>query len=559
MNSRRRISLTTLFVMAATLCITGCAYFNTLYNAEKKYKEAQKAERAATQAQTQPQFDDATDLVITRRQTAVPIGVNKDTYEQVIVKCKHVIARYPDSRHVDDAMLLIGKSLFALQRYDESVAALDSLTSRYPKTNLREEAEFLKGKGLVKGQHYDAAVTALSEFIEEYRGSDERPEAFYLLCTSLMELGLADNAVAALTRLEKDHGRSEYRYRTQTDMAGILIDKGLYQQSLAVYERLNRSRIPSNMRYDVWMGMSRSQVELGQYREALVTLDKISGTNLPPNSEPEVLLLRARAFAGADSIPRAITTYGDVAKRFGRGTYGAEANYRLGILYESMDSLKTAQKFYQEVPKAFSGSEFAEESIKRSADIGRVLRLQETAGDDSPEAIVLRTFSMAEIQLVQFNNTEKAIPSYEKIVNEFPDSEFAPKSAYALGYIYGVVLQDSVKAREWYDVLRTRYGDTQQAQLAYAFYKGATPPPPFEEMMRYGAPKRTATIVPPDTSRFAVPPPDTTRVLPDSLLEPVPQPVDTTSAPADTSDAELEPVPQPVDTTSAPPDTSDAD
>lgn len=532
-----------LSAMAALAALTSCAYFNTLYNAKKKYNEAQKSERNIQQAAAQPMVDDEGNPIrVTRQAPVVAAGANADAYRQVIEKCKHVIARYPDSRHVDDAMLLIGKSLFALGRYDESVAALDSLTSRYPKTNLREEAEFLKGKALVNGEHYDAAVAALTDFVDTYRGSDDRPEACYLLCTCLMQLGLSDNAVAMLQRLEKDHGRSEYRYRAQTDMAAILAEKGFYKESLAVYERLSRSRIPKTMRHDVWMGMGRSQIELGQYDAALATLVRAQETSPGPDREASVQLLRARAFAGADSAQRAIGLYRSVATRFGRGAYGAEASYRLGILYESMDSLKTAQRCYQEVPRAYSASEFAEDAIKRAGDIGRILRLQATEGDDSPEAVALRTFSMAEIQLLQFGNTEKAIPSYEKIVNEFPDSEFAPKSAYALGYIHGVVLRDSVRAREWYDVLRARYGDSQQAQLAYAFYRGASPPPTIEELMRYGAPKAIPAPTPAvtDTTRLGTPP-DTTasaRVLPDSLRDSdeLRQPPDTTAAPADTSD-----------------------
>jgi TolA-binding protein len=536
--------------MLAMAALCSCAYFNTLYNAKKKYQDAQKSERAQTSSVQQMTDEDGNIVTITRAQSSVPVGQNAATYEEVITKCKHVIARYPDSKHVDDAMLLIGKSLFALKRYDEAVSALDSLTSRYPKTNLKEEAEFLKGKSLVRGEHYDAAAAVLTRFVDDHRGSDSRPEAFYLLCTSLMQLGLSDNAMAALQRLEKDHGRSEYRYRAQTDMAAILVEKGLYKESLAVYERLNRTRIPKDIRYDVWMGMSRSQVELGQHREALATLDRVASEAKPgPDKEPPLLLLRARAYAGADSTGRAIDIYKSVASRFARGTYGAEADYRLGILYESIDSLKTAQRYYQEVPRAFSGSDYAEDAIKRAGDIGRVLRLQETQGDDSPEAIALRTFSMAEIQLLQFNSTDKAIPSYEKIVNEYPDSEFAPKSAYALGYIYGVLMQDSVRAAQWYEVLRTRYADTQQAQLAYAFYKGAAPPT-IEDMMRYGEPKAPEPFLAPpapidtavvDTSR-AIAPADTTpapRVLPDSLRDPEElrqPPPDTTSAEPDTTD-----------------------
>jgi len=542
--------------IAGLVALNNCAYFNTLYNAKKKFGDAQKTEQHQNAPQSTQILDEEGNVIGVRKNFA-PVatpGQNSQVYEDVIAKCKKLIARYPKSKHCDDAMLLIGRSLYALGRYDECVSALDSLTSRYPKTNLKEDAEFLKGKGLNAAKHYDTAATQLGKFVDTYRKSHDRPEAFYLLCTSLMQVGLSDNAVAALQRLEKDHGRSEYRYKAQTDMAAILVEKGMYKESLAVYERLSRSRIPGNVRFDVWMGMGRSQVELAQYKEAITTLDKIHGMALLPEQEAPMLLLRGRAFAGGDSVQRAIRVYKGVSKRFARGMYGAEADFRLGVLYESMDSLKTAQKYYQQVPGAYSQSDFADDAIKRSGDIGRMLRLQQAAGDESPEAVALRTFSMAELQFLQFNSTEKAIPAYEKIVNDFPDSEFAPKSAYALGYIYGVVLQDSVKAKAWYEVLRTKYADSQQTQLAYTFYKGA-PAPAIADMMKYAgahkqgtaaAPTSTPTPTPPpltpspamtDTSHVVPPvaaPPDTThvKVLPDSLKAPVPQPA---PAPADTS------------------------
>jgi TolA-binding protein len=513
----------------AGLLLASCAYFNTLYNAKEKYADAQKLDRQQAGAGA-----------------GTTTGANALAYEEVIEKCKKMIARYPDSRHVDDAMLLIGRSLYALGRYEEAVSALDSLETRHPKSNLLADTRFLKGKSLASAKHYDAAVPVLSRFVDDYRKHDSRPEALYLLCTSLMQLGLSEDAVAALERLERDHGRSDYRFRAQVDMAEILAEKELYQESLAVYQRLNETRIPEKVRFDVWMGMARVQEEVGDHAGALETLAQVQTGQITPDREPTVLLLRARAHMGADSTARAITEYRDVASRFSRGVYGAEANFHLGEIYEGMDSLRTAQRFYQEVPKSYASSPFAEDAIRRSSDIARVLRLEEMAGDDSPEAMALRTFSMAEIQLFQFNSAEKAIPSYEKIVSDYPDTEFAPKSAYALGYIYGVVLQDSVKAREWYEVLRTRYGGSQQMQLAYAFYKGAAPPPPVPELMRFS--QSNAPEPAPATSPVAPPP-----AASDSTSVGAPADSTFTAAPADTTNAGA-----PADTTAAPADTTGA-
>jgi TolA-binding protein len=513
----------------ATLGV-GCAYYNTLYNANQKYRDAEKAQAAQRTAAG----GDA--AALSQR------GPQAAQYEDVIAKCKKLMATYPKSHHVDDAMLLSAKALYQLGEFDECVSALDSLQMRYPKTELLDDAQFLKGKALVSAKKYDLAVPVLQNYVDHYRKHDDRAEGLYLLCISLMQMDRSNEAMTALNRLEKDHGRSDYRFKAQVDMAEILSEKELYKESLAVYVRMSDSRIPESVRFDVLMGMAKVQEQLGEYDDGLATLGKIR--TIPPgaDNEPQMILLRARALAGIDSTRRAINNYHTVTKRFARGIYAAEAYYRLGELYEGMDSLQTAQKNYQEVPRAYSGSPFAEDAIKRGSDIGRVLRLQQTSGDDSPEAIAMRTFSMAEIQLFQFNNAEKAIPSYEKIANDYPDSEYAPRAVYALGYIYGVVQGDSVKAREWYDVLIAKYPDSEQTQFAYAFYKGATPPPPYSELMKTATAVKPAT--PPVKGRPAMRPTpqphptpvDTTRVVPPPpVTQPPPAPVDTSAAPSDTS------------------------
>ena len=519
--------------LAASLAgLTACAYFNTLYNAKQKYEEAQKVEARAAATPTE------------LSQPGAP-NPQARQYEEVVEKCKKMIANYPDSRHVDDAMVLSARALYALGRYDEAVAALDTLEQKYPKTNLREEAAFLKGKSLHAAEKYDLAAPVLRDFARDHRKNDDRPEALYLLCTSLMELDLNDEAVVTLQTLEKDHGRSDYRFQAQVEMADILARKELYKESLAVYRRLSAARIPESYRYDVWLGMARVQEQVGDHAGAVATLEGVKTLPRSLEKEPQAILLRARAHAALDSTDIAVAGYRDVTARFARGVYAAEAYYRLGVIYEGMDSLQTAQHNYQEVPRAYSGSEYAEDAIKRSGNIARMLRVQQSAGDDSPEAIAMRTFSMAEIQLFQFESTDKAIPSYEKIVNEFPDSEYAPRAVYALGYINGVVLGDTAKAREWYDILMARYPESAQAQLAYGFYKGAAPPPPISEWVQKrpsAQPPATRSPQPPaqsrpadiDTTRIRRPASsDTTAVKPADQ----PAPADTTNAPADTTGA----------------------
>ena len=264
-----------------------------------------------------------------------------------------------------------------------------------------------------------------------------------------------------------------------------------------------------------------------RYDHALASLAEVRKLTLTPEEEPPALLLEASAQAGADSVDTAIATYRDVVGRFSRGEFAAEAYYRLGQIYEGMDSLATAIQDYQGVSRAYANSDFAPEALRRANNLTQLMRLQEAADDDSPEAMALRTFSMAELQLFQFEDLDKALAAYQEILDKYPDTEFAPKAAYAVGYIYGVLRSDSTHARDAYRVLMTRYPDSQQAAYANRFMSpGAAIPDSLRSataaadslwMSPRSAPADSLTFPTVDTVKMPparTAPPDTTRTPP---------------------------------------------
>src|SRR4029453_9785888 len=82
------------FWCCALLLGSGCAYFNVLYNARAKYDEAQAQELQAL----------LTDPERTK------IGPQEDRlYQEAFEKAAKVVKFYPQSKWVDDALLLMGQ------------------------------------------------------------------------------------------------------------------------------------------------------------------------------------------------------------------------------------------------------------------------------------------------------------------------------------------------------------------------------------------------------------------------------------------------------------------
>jgi TolA-binding protein len=490
MNIRQRIPVShdarALLAVALllALAVLGCAYYNTLYNAKARFRDAEG---------TQPRDRDGA----VTRQTI-------QNYDDVIAKCRKMIATWPDSRHADDAMLLMARSYRRSDRFEECVGVLDSLEARFPNTELLESVWAEKGGALsVWGQH-EQAVEVLEKCAARYK---PRTGVLYDLTTSLMSLDRSEKAIEYLGVLETRFPKEERTLEARIAMAEILAEKEQYEQSREVYARLGEQRLPETVRHRVWTGHAEVELALGRNVEALVILGEVRKLDLTPEQSPPVLLMTARAYEGADSTGAAIATYERIASRYSRGEYGAEAQYHLGMIYEKMDSLTIARQHFEEVPKAYANSPFARESIKRGNDIAKLQKLEESADGDSPDAQALRQLALAELQLFQLDNPAKALEAYQKLLADFPDAEYAPKAAFAVGYIYGVLLADSARAMESYRFLVERYPQSQQAANAGQFLAtlGVAPPVPgpgpWTGTVPAATPVPDSTGAPADTSR----------------------------------------------------------
>jgi len=453
-SRRARVALA--WILVSVLLAGGCAYYNTLYNAKVGFRDAEGQQPRDREGK------------VTRQTIA--------NYDDVILKCRKLIATWPDSRHVDDAMLLMARSYGRTDRFEQCVGVLDSLEAKYPKTDLLQQAWAVKGHALAAWEHYEPAVEVLEKCVNTY---GPRSGVLYDLSISLMRLDRPEDAVHYLQILEKKFPRDERTLDARITVAEILAEKEQYEQSREVYARLNAQRLPESLRYRVWTGFAKVDLALGNDVDALNLITSAQSLTLTPDEEPPLLLMKAKAFEGADSADAAVKTYERVASRFSRGEYGAEAHYRLGVIYEKADSLTLAKKHFDEVPKSYANSDFARDAIKRGNNISKLIKLQESADSDNPEAQAQREFSLAELQLFQFENPEKALEAYQKLLADYPDSEYGPRAAYAVGYIYGVLLADSTRALESYRFLVEHYPDSQQAANAGQFVTalGITPPP----------------------------------------------------------------------------------
>jgi len=81
--------------ITVSLLLFSCAYFNTFYNAERYYEEADR-------------------IRLEKSGKAIPLKA-MDNYGKTIQKCRVVLSEFPESKLVNDAILLMAKHSFTDQ------------------------------------------------------------------------------------------------------------------------------------------------------------------------------------------------------------------------------------------------------------------------------------------------------------------------------------------------------------------------------------------------------------------------------------------------------------
>ena len=128
------------FILLGIFVISsGCAYYNTLFNAKREFNEGIKI------LQENP---DKTKLSPQANQK----------FEKTIEKCWKLIDIYTDkSKYADDALLYICKSEFYLQKYASAKQHLEQFMRKYADSPLLSEAHLWYGKILLQENDIDGA------------------------------------------------------------------------------------------------------------------------------------------------------------------------------------------------------------------------------------------------------------------------------------------------------------------------------------------------------------------------------------------------------------------
>ncbi|MEO8139642.1 MAG: hypothetical protein ABI742_08355 [Gemmatimonadota bacterium] len=404
--------------------VAGCSgYYNGMYTADRLASRARRAEREG-------RTFDATSL-----------------WGQVTVRAESALVRHPRSGWADRARLLQGTALAKLKDCSRALPLLEAVMVGARETELAEQAALLVGSCRVAVGDPIGATSAYARLTNS-RDAGRRNLALLQHGRALRMAGSYDEALAELAGSEDPRARGE-RAATLAALGRVLEAEALADSlmlqgdSAAPYDSLHAG--------------------LARHDSAAAThfVDRLSAaTALPAAVRTAVLLQDARRLIDTDSAA------GDrrlaEAQTVGRGTaLAAEAK-----LQAAAARIARADRAESLVNEADHLEDFGEAPgvIGTSAQqLAAVARRVVLVADSTPSGTPsgdLRLFIAAELARDSLGAPRFAALQFQRIISEWPGSEYAPKALLALIELEPA-LGDSLLG-----VIRARYADSPYVLFA---------------------------------------------------------------------------------------------
>jgi TolA-binding protein len=311
---------------AAVLCLalaflgglSGCVYYNTFYHARAAARQAELLRSA-------------------RSPGSSPGAQEIDLLDRVVEKCGRVLRLHPGSEWADDALLLLGTTLYYQGKYESARDRLSEFLTLYPKSELLPEAEYALAEVLLASGNPVSAEDMLAATAAAEPPTALSDDALALIGQARHARGEYEEAAEAYRALLERFPRSPRRAEVRFLAAENWVAMGRPEDAAAEYALVVRERGGRELAFDARIRLADLEITLGDAGHALTILEELERRAVGDAELDRVLLLRGRAYEATGDLDQAIATYEGIAASRERTEAAAEAFYRIGIVRRDRD------------------------------------------------------------------------------------------------------------------------------------------------------------------------------------------------------------------------------
>ena len=460
--------------MVLLFVFSSCAYFNTFYNARQYFEQAEKQR-------------------LEKAGESIPPGAI-DAYGKVIDKSQYVIDNYPDSKLVKEALLLIGMSRFHRKEYRIAETVFKQYVETYD-DNV-DQAEYWLALCKWKLGKPQPALDVLQSMLEtatdkNFISSIYLSKAEINLDIDNSKLALEYLVLAAETNKDRDE-RGQIYYR----IAELAYNAEDYEQALSANTEVVKNSTSKKRKEEANLQIVRIHRLLGNWDTVkdLIKSMLLDETFKTIHGDLDLELVKLYQMDGL--MEEAITRIESIKEDYKNSKTSAEAYYIHGeiALYDYWN-LDDAKKYFEWVTREYRQSIYTSTANLRAKEITKyqesleeittlddqillTIAVLDSLIDDSLKSvrekevnnsrisIASHLYNLGELEAFHFKRQDSSMTHFQRIVDEFPETDYYPKSLFALYYInfstddtitaeiYSKRILDELPSSEYADYLR---------------------------------------------------------------------------------------------------------
>jgi tetratricopeptide (TPR) repeat protein len=356
-------------------------FFNKFYTALDDYDEAMKDYKASTIASYNRRLD-SLNIVPAISSSA------KELLTKVIERCSKIIQFNKNTRFLDDAVLLIGKSYYFMGEYPQAERKFSEFLSKLTSSELTDEALLYLGRTKIRLGYTDEGVTILQNLSDNTNDLNLKSLAAFDLGIIALTKNDYKRTIEYIKNSIKYTDDDEKKAEKQYILAKIL---AIYDPPTAYteYDKVIDNTSDFDLTFYAKLNYAKSLSYINKYSEAYSILMELRKDYREfPEFKQLVELEIANTLFLQKKYRKATLKSFDIIIEYKNTRVSADAYYYLAKYYEEVekDYLKALVN-YKKVIEEFNNSDYSTISSNRANTLDMYFTLQATI-NDTTKAII---------------------------------------------------------------------------------------------------------------------------------------------------------------------------
>lgn len=344
-------------LLVIAFLLPSCAYFNTYYNTRKYFDEALKERQKRTGEKPSPQ--------------------ERQKFDKTINQASKVLQLYPESKYIDDALMVIGQSFYYIEEYRKAERKFREIVELFPDGSLYEPARLWLARTQLQLDNYEDALRALKALNQTAKNKSVRNEAEYWIAECYWLQKNYTDAVRAFHQALDKVGSDELRFQTCLRLGDCYEQLGSFHQAAANYEQAAKKAKNLDGRFDATIRYAKALTAAGEPQRAVEILSSLIERDDQHRLYPIARLELANAYLALGGDDKAIELYNAIIEDHPRTTAAAGAFLALAQYDEKvLHNFEAAEKSYSQVKMHDPKSEYVAVANRQAKNISHLLRLR---------------------------------------------------------------------------------------------------------------------------------------------------------------------------------------